>query len=163
MNTHNDGVQYEYPDSAGYPDGAGFLDEGTKALRNDSIPDPHRDFDLPSADAESEVAVHRDDVEQIYAATIQERAVASIRFEQVDDRVIVLKTSVVPEFRGRGIAGELIADALDDIRGRGLHVTVFCPLVAAFISQNQQFADLIDPQHPGLPSSTPQSNERLTS
>lgn len=61
----------------------------------------------------------------------------------------MITTNVVPEFRGRGIATELIADALDDIRERGRRVTVLCPVVAAFMEGNPQYADLIDPEHPG--------------
>jgi hypothetical protein len=30
-----------------------------------------------------------------------------------------------------------------------MRITIFCPLVAAFVEGNQQFADLIDPAYPG--------------
>lgn len=73
---------------------------------------------------------------------------ASLRYDEVDGRVILVTTTVVPEFRGRGIATDLIADALDDIRGRGRRVTVLCRVVAAFMAGNPQYADLIDPEHP---------------
>ncbi|MFF2276374.1 GNAT family N-acetyltransferase [Agromyces sp. NPDC058126] len=102
-----------------------------------------REVDRPSADAESEIQLlHRSD-EQVYAATIDGRQIATFRYDVVDGRVIVLTTTVVPEFRGRGIAADLVADALDDIRERGLRITVRCPFVAAFIAENRQYADLI--------------------
>lgn len=105
--------------------------------------------DVPSADAESEIVVHRDDPRRSYAASLGSVEVATIEFKQIHDRVVVLSTHVVPEFRGRGIAGELIAYALDDVRDRDLHVTVYCPLVSAFINQNPEYADLVDLEHPG--------------
>ena len=138
-----DGFRIEYPDSAGYPDGTGFLDEGTAALVDEVTAGAVRDVDRPSADAASEIEVHRRDEEHVYAATIDGRMLASIRNDEVDGRV------VAPEFRGRGIAADLIADALDDLRERGRRITVRCPVVAAFIAGNPQYADLLDPEHPG--------------
>ena len=141
--------RYEYPDAAGYPDGTGFLDEGTAAVLDGTDVDPLRDIDTPSADAGSEVDVHRDDAHRVYAATLGGRQIASIHYDEVEGRVVVLKTTVVPEFRGRGIAEQLAAYALDDIRARGMHVTVYCPFVTTFMKGNRQFADLLDPQYPG--------------
>jgi uncharacterized protein len=139
---------FEYPDAAGYPDDAGFLDEGTTALVDEVTAYGLREVDRPSAESEAEIEVHRLDDERVYAATLDGREVASLRYDEVDDRVIVLTTSVVPEFRGRGIATDLIADALDDIRQWGKRLTVRCPVVAAFIAGNPQYADLADPAHP---------------
>lgn len=139
----------EYPDSAGYPDGAGFLDEGTVALVDEVTVAAVREVDTPSADAELDIEVHHRDDEHVYSATIGGRELASLRYDVVDDRIVVLTTSVVPEFRGRGIAADLIADALDDIRERGHRITVRCPVVAAFIAANPQYADLVDPEQPG--------------
>lgn len=126
-----------------------FLQDGIEDLRNDSL----HDADLPSADAEFEMVVHRDDHQHHYVARLNEYEVATIEFTQTDNRIVILTTTVVPEFRGRGIAAELIAYALDDVRDRGMHVTVYCPLVSAFISQNPGYAGLVDPQHPGRTSS----------
>jgi uncharacterized protein len=150
MSTHDDSSRIEFPDAAGYPDGVGFLDEGTAALVDEVTADALRDIDEPSADAEGEVHVRRDDEKRVYAATLDGVEVANLRYDEVDDRrVVVITTSVVPEFRGRGVATELIAYALDDIRDRGLRITVECRVVSAFISGSKQYADLIDSEHPG--------------
>ncbi|KQZ09514.1 hypothetical protein ASD23_14925 [Agromyces sp. Root1464] len=136
----------EYPDSAGYPDGAGFLDEGTVALVDEETTRSIQDVDRPSADTASEIRlVHRSE-EHVYAAIIDDRQIASFRYDVVDGRIIVLTTTVAPEFRGRGIAADLIADALDDLRDRGQRITVRCPVVAAFIAENPQYADLLAPE-----------------
>jgi len=150
MNAHDEPAHFEYPDSAGYPDGSGFLDEGTsKPQPIESVDDALRAVDRPSADADSEVQVHRDDIRQIYSATADGREVAEIRYDVVEGRVVIVSTTVQVEFRGRGIADELIAYALDDIRDQGMNVTVYCPTVARFIAENRQFSDLIDPVYPG--------------
>ena len=146
MSATNSGQRIEYPDAAGYPDGAGFLDEGIVALIDEATAGTVREVDRPSADTDAEIRfLHRSE-EHVYAATIDGRQIASFRYDLVDGRIIVLTTTVAPEFRGRGIAADLIADALDDIRERGLHVTVRCPVVAAFIVQNPEYADLIAPE-----------------
>jgi len=148
MNTQNVPADFEYPDAAGYPDGSGFLDEGTNTRQHsenaDTVPDS-----VPSIQTHSELRVRRDDNRQIYMATIDGREVARIRYDTVDGRIVIVSTSVQPEFRGRGIANELISYALNDIRRLGMHVTVYCPTVARFIAENQQFSDLLDPEYPG--------------
>ncbi|MFF2371293.1 GNAT family N-acetyltransferase [Agromyces sp. NPDC058110] len=141
----------EYPDAAGYPDGTGFLDEGTEALVDEVTAAEVRDVDRPSADSEAEIEVHRRDADgggSRYAATIDGDEIASVRYAQEGDVIDVLTTSVEPEFRGRGIAADLIADALDDIRARGLRLVVHCPVVAAFVRANAEYADLLEPRHP---------------
>ena len=148
MSTDESSQRYEFPDAAGYPDGTGFLDEGTAALVDEVVAGAVRDVDQPSADADSEIDVRRD--AHAYVAIRDGRELATLRFDEADGRAVVLTTTVVPEFRGRGIAAALIADALDDIRDRGLRVTVYCPVVAAFMSGNQQYSDLIDRENPGL-------------
>ena len=149
MSTGDGSERFEYADRAGYPDGSGTLDEGTAALVDEVTADALRDVDTPSEDAEAEIEVHRRDDEHVYVATIGDLEVANLRYDEVDGRVVVYTTTVVPEFRGRGIATDLIADVLDDIRERGMRVTVYCRVVAAFMSGNPQFADLVDPEHPG--------------
>jgi len=149
MSAEDDLTPIEYPDRAGYPDGTGFLDEGNAILVDEVTADAVRAVDRPSADAESEIEVHRLDDRGVYAATIDGLEVANLRFDEVDGRVVVITTTVVPEFRGRGIATDLIADALDDIRDRSRKVTVLCPVVAAFMKGNPQYVDLIDSEHPG--------------
>jgi predicted GNAT family acetyltransferase len=63
---------------------------------------------------------------------------------------------VVPEFRKQGIATELIRRVLDDVRVQRKTVTVMCPIVRTFIENNPEYADLIDPDHPGVAKGLPQ-------
>ena len=150
MTTEDRSKPFEYPDAAGYPDGAGFLDEGTAALIQEVASRAAHDLVKPSVDAESEITVRRAESEGAYVASIDRREIAALRFDEVDGRAVILTTTVDPAFRGRGIAANLIANALDDIRQRGMRVTVYCRVVAAFMTGNEQYTDLIDPENPGL-------------
>jgi predicted GNAT family acetyltransferase len=67
-----------------------------------------------------------------------------------DDRLVLLATSVFPEFRKQGIATELIRRVLDDVRAQGKTVTIMCPIVRTFTEHNPEYADLIDSKHPGV-------------
>jgi len=148
MTTPDGSERYEYPDAAGYPDGTGTLEEGTAALVDEVTKDALHDVDTPSEDSDAEIAVHRHDDRGVYAATLDDREIATVRYELDGDRLVLITTTVEPEFRGRGIATELIADALDDLRERGTRITVLCPVVSAFIANNPAYADLADARHP---------------
>jgi predicted GNAT family acetyltransferase len=59
-------------------------------------------------------------------------------------RQIAFKHTEIDEsFEGRGLAGKLIAFALDDARERGLAVLPFCPFVKAYIQRHREYADLV--------------------
>jgi predicted GNAT family acetyltransferase len=111
--------------------------------------DDNDDLDLPSVDTESELRVHRDDSRRVWTATLDGRDVADVRYEIVDGRIVIVSTTVEPEFRGHGVADELIAYALDDLRTWGKRVVVSCPAVARFVAENGQFSDMVDVVQPG--------------
>jgi hypothetical protein len=52
-------------------------------------------------------------------------------------------------YRNQGIATELIARALDEVRFSGKKITIICPLVGQFMACNRQHEDLVDGRHPG--------------
>lgn len=89
----------------------------------------------------------------IYEAILDDMAIAGLTYHNViaDNRLVLLATAVFPQFRNQGIATELIRRVLDDMRSQGKTVTITCPIVRAFIERNTQYADLIDPKHPGVP------------
>ena len=70
MNSQSKPAHFEYPDSAGYPDGSGFLDEGTAPTLALETEDAVVSVDRPSADADSELVVRRDDEKRVWAATV---------------------------------------------------------------------------------------------
>lgn len=146
-----DGIRpIEYPDTAGYPDGMGFLDEGTTRRADESNLDSLVRVDRPSSESEIEVEFARLEDQHRFVAEIGNRDVGEIRYDVRDGRIVLLSTTVQPSLRDRGLGAALIADALDNIRDEGQMVTVLCPTVAAFITRNPDYADLVDPVHPGI-------------
>lgn len=107
--------------------------------------------DLPSADADVEISVRRRDDQGRFAVVLGEWGVESISYREIGfvhfghrDGVLVIDwTYLEPEFRGRGIAADFIADVLDDLRDSGTRISVTCQVVSAFISANPQYADLV--------------------
>jgi hypothetical protein len=57
---------------------------------------------------------------------------------------------VDPQYREQGVAIELIRRVLDDVRARGITVTILCPIIRTFIEHSPEYRDLIDPEHPGV-------------
>lgn len=52
-------------------------------------------------------------------------------------------TYVPPELRGRGVADELVRQALDDIERRGLRVIPSCWFVRVYIDRHQRYQSLL--------------------
>jgi predicted GNAT family acetyltransferase len=100
-----------------------------------------------------EFDVINDETAGTYEAISAGTVLAGLTYDLAgDDRVVLVATSVFPEFRGRGIATELIRRVLDDLRAQGKTVTIRCPIVHGFIERNPDYADLVDPTHPGAGS-----------
>ncbi len=94
----------------------------------------------------------RDNMESLcYDALIDGEVIGTVVYEYSGPRIVFLHTIVDPEFRGRRIGTTLVAAALDDVRARDLKLSNYCAFVSAFIGAHPQYADLIDPSHPGLP------------
>ena len=107
------------------------------------LDDPH----APALD----FTVVNDEKTGVYGAMVGDREIAGLPYDIAgDDRLVLLATSVFPEFRKQGVATELTRRVLDDVRAHGKTVTVMCPIVHAFIEHNPEYADLIDPDYPGV-------------
>jgi predicted GNAT family acetyltransferase len=59
------------------------------------------------------------------------------------DVVTFPHTVIFDQFEGQGLASQLVAEALDDIRVRDKKVVATCPYVARFIGKHQDYADLL--------------------
>ena len=130
----------EYPDRAGYPDGNGFLDEGT-ALRQDD--GGSLEFTTPSADAATEIVVRDDQDASEFQAVIGNRVVGIIKYVRLGNSPVLLKaTFVEPGQRGLGISSALIAHVLDGFRNRGQRFAVECRQIRAYLNAHPQYADL---------------------
>jgi predicted GNAT family acetyltransferase len=134
---------FEYPDQAGYPDGKGSLTQDQIVLIDEVIDDPH----APTFD----FFVVNDKKNGIYEAIVGDREIAGLTYNHAsENRLVLVAASVYPEFRKQGIASELIRRVLDDVRMQGKTVTILCPIVRTFIENHPGYADLIDPERPGV-------------
>lgn len=65
-------------------------------------------------------------------------------YELIGAQIAFNHTETFPAFAGKGLAKQLVAQALDDVRRRGLTVLPFCPYVRKFISLNPDtYLDLV--------------------
>ncbi|MCG7413247.1 N-acetyltransferase [Microbacterium aurum] len=65
--------------------------------------------------------------------------------------MLLLATSVFPEFRGKGVAARLLGGVLDSLRKDNMTATVSCPFAAAYIRAHPEYADIVDARFPGNP------------
>jgi predicted GNAT family acetyltransferase len=66
-------------------------------------------------------------------------------FVDADGRRIFTHTEVDDEYSGKGLAGELVAHALDATREAGLRVVPMCDYVRGYVEKHDEYADLVDP------------------
>ncbi|WP_275444985.1 GNAT family N-acetyltransferase [Microbacterium aurum] len=76
---------------------------------------------------------------------------AGLLYSRTGDRVLLLATSVFPEFRGKGVAARLLGGVLDSLRKDNMTATVSCPFAAAYIRAHPEYADIVDARFPGNP------------
>lgn len=141
-------------DQLQFSDYGEWLDEGTAALV-DTIAEDARAQEAasrPVRGSDYELDITHDADLAVYRAWLNSDEVAILTYKIVGHRFVLLSTSVVPAFRKHGIATELIAHVLDDVRGSGRTVTVICPAVREFVDHHPQYQDLLDKNRPGVRS-----------
>ena len=67
--------------------------------------------------------------------------------EPTDDPGVILfpHTEIASAFEGKGLAGQLVKGALDDIRERGLRIIVTCPYILGWLPKHPEYEDLLAP------------------
>jgi predicted GNAT family acetyltransferase len=154
-----DNAVSQQPHSTGpawaFSDYGEWLDEGTAAVLDDMgrrVPTPASAplsfVTVPPADYIFTVA--HDEAAQAYKAIFGNEEIGYLSYRLVSGRVALWSAAVLPEYRDHGVAAELIAKALDDIRASGRKVTVICPIVRMVIDHHPQYEDLVDKEHPGV-------------
>jgi predicted GNAT family acetyltransferase len=78
-----------------------------------------------------------------YEARAGERLLGFVTYRAQPGRITLIHTEVEPELEHRGVASQLVAATLDDIRARGLSVVAVCPFVRAFIRRHPEYAGLV--------------------
>ena len=78
-----------------------------------------------------------------YEFVVDGNIVGVVDYRVQDDVVVMHHTFTDTGHRGQGIAAQLVAGALDDVRTRGLRVEATCWYVAEFIASHPAYADLL--------------------
>ena len=94
------------------------------------------DTDLPAAssDAVEDFVITENVESELYEATVNGKLAAGLLYSRTGDRVLLLATSVFPEFRGKGVAARLLGGVLNSLREDKKTATVSCPFAAAYLS-----------------------------
>jgi predicted GNAT family acetyltransferase len=94
--------------------------------------------DTPSTTAADEIIVTDVPERRRYEARTGERLLGIIDYEMhpVDGRIVLVHTEVLPDAEGMGVGSRLAKGALEDIRARGLKLTVECEFVAAYLKRH---------------------------
>ena len=71
-----------------------------------------------------------------------DRVMGWLNYRVEGDVMVIPQTVTVPEFRGRGVAGTLARQALEDAIDLDLKVDALCWYVAEFIERNPRYFNL---------------------
>lgn len=88
----------------------------------------------------------RDNPEQQQFEITVDGAFAGVADYRIDDgKVLLPHVEVLPQFRGGGVASELMRQAMDAIReeGRGM-VVPLCPYAVSWIRRHPDYQDMVD-------------------
>ena len=87
--------------------------------------------------------VRADDAGSRYVLEIDGDVVGLLEYVDDGDVVDLVHTEVDPSRRERGLGSELVAGALDDLRGKSRRVRATCPFVRRFVAEQPDYADLV--------------------
>ena len=88
------------------------------------------------------IAVHNNTVACRYEITVGDE-VAGYAEYVLSDRIVFPHTVIDTAFEGQGLAGQLVAAALDDARTLNKTVVATCSFVAGYIERHPHYADLL--------------------
>ena len=89
-------------------------------------------------DAAEPTTVSRNDDEARYEIHLGDVLAGYTEFEVAGDAKLIFPHTVIdPAFRGRGLAGILVSEAMTDVARRGETVVPVCPVVRRWLRENQ--------------------------
>jgi predicted GNAT family acetyltransferase len=82
--------------------------------------------------------------ESRYEVYDEDQLAGFVVYQLTGQRIAFTHTEVAPAFGGRGLARQLVTEALDDGRRRNLEVLPFCSYVRQVIAENAEtYLDLV--------------------
>ncbi|HIV57373.1 MAG TPA: N-acetyltransferase [Candidatus Stackebrandtia faecavium] len=78
-----------------------------------------------------------------YEAKFGDEIAGYCQYEHFEKYTRLPHTVVSPEYRGQGIAGELVRAAMDDLRARGIQVEPSCTYVQRWLAKHPEYNDMV--------------------
>ncbi len=86
--------------------------------------------------ANDDITVQRDDAEGRYVLRLGDVIAGFTTFQpDAEGRLVFAHTGVDPTYKGRGLGGVLLAQAMADVAERGETVVPVCPFVRRYLSE----------------------------
>lgn len=73
--------------------------------------------------------------------------IAFLEYRWLKGSMVLMRTLVPAEARGKGIGSQLVHHVLEHARTHRLHIIVYCPFVQKYIQAHPEYAELIDESH----------------
>ena len=81
-----------------------------------------------------------------YEARLGDRVLGHVDYDldAAEGRIVLVHTHVPPEAEGQGVGSHLAKGALQDVRARGLKLTVECEFIGAYVKRHRpDYEDLV--------------------
>ena len=90
------------------------------------------------------VKIEHDAAAKRYVITVDGEEAGFADYRDADDTTRDFNHTVIdPTFRGQGLSGKLVKEALDDTRAAGKKIVPTCSAVAHFVEKNADYKDLV--------------------
>jgi uncharacterized protein len=86
----------------------------------------------------TEPTVRDNEAELRYELLLDGRRIGRIDYRVEPEGVALVHTEIEPSYRGRGLGTRLVAEALRNLRERGLDVTPVCPFITAYLRRHPE-------------------------
>ncbi|HEY2947142.1 MAG TPA: GNAT family N-acetyltransferase [Micromonosporaceae bacterium] len=90
-----------------------------------------------------QVEVRNNSDEQRFEAWVDGALVGFAEYRRRPEAVVFIHTEVDPEYQGHGVAAQLAAGALDQVRSAGGKIIAQCPYIAAYLRKHPEQQDLV--------------------
>ena len=74
--------------------------------------------------------------------------VGIVEYLPLDGKIVATHTEVLSDLEGHGIGSQLVAGALEILRGEGRLVQPLCPYVTAYLRRHPEYDDVVDTTTP---------------
>ncbi|MYS46952.1 N-acetyltransferase [Streptomyces sp. SID5998] len=98
----------------------------------------------------TEPTVERRDDRHRYEILVEGERASLTAFRDRGEQRVFYHTEIDDAYAGRGLAAQLVGQALADVRAQGKRIVPVCPYVAKYLTKHGEFADITDPVTPDV-------------